>query len=99
MGVDDLPKGRGQPFYKVLVDGRTDYGAKETYVAQENILPRPVQPILHPKFGQPHFTGEVDEESGTWVPNPLLRELYPRDVAGCWMVDSVMPDGNEIQVA
>ena len=74
MGVDKLPGG-GQPYYHVLVDGATA-GQQTTYVAQENVMPQPPQPVDHPYFSQPLFTGELDEEEGLWVPNPLLREQW-----------------------
>lgn len=37
MGVDQLPAGRHQPFYNVLVDVRDRPGAQTTYAAQENL--------------------------------------------------------------
>jgi len=37
MGVDQLPGGRHQPFYNVLVDVRDRPGAQTTYAAQENL--------------------------------------------------------------
>jgi len=92
MGVDNLPGGRSQPYYHVLVDERDRPGQQTTYVAQENVMPQPPQPVDHPYFSQPLFTGELDEEAGTWVPNPLLREQWPRGLEGCWLVDAVMPD-------
>lgn len=92
MGVDNLPGGRSQPYYHVLVDERDRPGQQTTYVAQENVMPQPPQPVDHPYFSQPLFTGELDEEEGLWVPNPLLREQWPRGLEGCWLVDAVMPD-------
>ena len=92
MDVDSLPRGRDQPFYSVLVDSRDRPGAQVTYVAQENVAPTEPVPIDHPRFGQPLFTGEVDDDAGVWRVNPLLHETYPRGVHDCWMVDAVLPD-------
>ena len=92
MNVDALSGGRSQPFYHVLVDRRDRPGAQTTYVAQQNILPQPPEPVDHPSFSQPLFTGELDEAAGTWVPNPLLRAQYPCGLEGCWLVDAVVPD-------
>ena len=92
MRVDELPGGRSQPFYHVLVDGRDRPGGQQTYVAQENIEPVPVQPVDHPSFAQPLFTGEIDEEEGAWRLNPIVRAQHPRGLEGCWLVDGVVPD-------
>jgi len=45
-------------------------------------------------FAEPgaSFTGEVDEERGTWRPSPALREQYPLGLDGCWLVDRIFPD-------
>lgn len=61
-------------------------------MAEENVNPTPVQPVDHPRFAQPLFTGEIDEEEGTWVLNPEVRKQYPRDLENCWLVDGVIPD-------
>ena len=37
MQVDNLPRGRNQPFYKVLVDTRDRNGRQLSYIAEENI--------------------------------------------------------------
>ena len=92
MRVDELDGGRSQPFYHVLVDGRDRPGGQQTYVAQENIAPVPVQPVDHPSFAQPLFTGEIDEDEGTWLLNPIVRAQHPKGLEGCWLVDGVVPD-------
>eukprot|EP01026_Neomeris_dumetosa_P018448 TRINITY_DN17223_c0_g3_i1.p3 TRINITY_DN17223_c0_g3~~TRINITY_DN17223_c0_g3_i1.p3 ORF type:complete len:210 (-),score=21.94 TRINITY_DN17223_c0_g3_i1:299-928(-) len=76
MGVDDLPLGRNQPFYHVLVDVRDRPGGQTTYVAQENIIPmqQPTEvdnPIIEELFRE--FDGEK------YIASNKLRELYPND--------------------
>merc|ERR1712224_600921 len=43
-GIDALTHGRAQPFYMLLVDGSDVV----SYVAQESIVPTPIQGIDHP---------------------------------------------------
>lgn len=106
VGVDDLPHGRTQPFYLVMVTSGEQGDGKPadleelqtTYVAHDLIQPRPpLAPVDHP--GQKTltlpgqlFTGAIDEAAGIWEPTPFLRAVYPRGVEGCWLVDSVTPD-------
>jgi len=85
--VDLLPKGRAQPFYHLLVDRHNVMA----YVPQEMVECTAVQPVDHPKF-RPTFTGEVDEERGTWRPSRTLREQYPLGLEGHWLVNRVFPD-------
>jgi len=95
-GIDALPKGRAQPFYQVLVH---EHDAT-AYVAHEMVESTAPRRIDHPHFqartleGAPWgvFTGEVDEEHGTWRPSVALREQYPLDLEGCWLVNRVFPD-------
>ena len=37
MQVDNLARGRNQPFYKIIVDARERNGRQLSYVAEENI--------------------------------------------------------------
>lgn len=94
--VDGLPKGRHQPFYHVLVDqrDRDRPGKQMAYVAQENIVGTDRRQIVHP-FLQASFTGAVDKETGFWEPHPMLRDQYPVDIGGCWLVDRVTSDRDE----
>ncbi|QDZ23995.1 hemimethylated DNA-binding protein YccV [Chloropicon primus] len=82
MGVDDLPGGRNQPFYKVLVDCM-DRNLQSTYVAQENItLDSEIQQIKHPDVGRYfdylRFASE-NAQGQRYVPNDLLRSQYPEN--------------------
>ena len=83
-----------QPFYHVLVDVRDRPEPQMTYVAQEDLRPTPLVPIQHPYFQKASFTGEIDEDRGTYVPHALLREQYPdgSSMEGRWLVDQVFPD-------
>ena len=91
--VDTLEHGRNQPFYHVLADTRDRPGPPQmTYVAQECMVCIDPQLIKHPHFGETTFTGQIDEERGTWVPNQALREQYPLGLDGCWLVDRFYPD-------
>ena len=100
MGVDQLENGREQPFYHVLVDARDRPGDQITYVAEENLEKPTVavvmrgapEPILHQVVPKLLLEDSFDAQMGGYAPRPELRTLYPRGVAGCWLVDSVMPD-------
>jgi hemimethylated DNA binding protein len=103
MRVDELPKGRAQPFYAVLVDTRDRPGMPQIqYVAQERLKGIDLQLIEHPYFvfgdgglpGQRHyvFTGQSDKEKGTWEPSQRLREQYPLDMEGRWLVSRFFLD-------
>ena len=98
MGVDDLPAGRDQPFYHVLVDERDRPGDQVTYVAQENIVRTspegefPCQPLRHRLLASLLQPGSFDKERGGYEPLPQLRQIYPPNVDGCWMVDAVVAD-------
>jgi hemimethylated DNA binding protein len=85
-----------QPYFHVLVDRRGRHDDQTAYVAQEHIVPIPVQPIDHPSFSQPLFTGQIEEQTDTWVPNPLLAEQYPCGIEGCWVVDAVTLDATSL---
>jgi hemimethylated DNA binding protein len=89
-GVDELSKGRVQPFYHVLVDMRDQPEPQMSYVAQESLEAADVHDIEHPYFGRATFTGETKD--GRWVPSQALREQYPLGLEGCWLVDYVFPD-------
>ena len=104
-GVDDLPNGRSQPFYHVMVDSGTPPGQptdleqmQATYVAQDLVEPRPPLTPVEYEWQTPLtlpsqlFTGEIDEAAGSWVPTPFLRTVYPRGLQSCWLIDSVAPD-------
>ena len=79
-GVDDLPNGRNQPFYHVMVDSGTPPGQptdleqmQATYVAQDLVEPRPpLTPVEHEwqtplTLPSQLFTGEIDEAAGSWL--------------------------------
>lgn len=74
-GVDALPGGRDQPFYRVLVDVR-DRPFQLTYVAQCNVelLPPPVLAVMNPEIGK-SFDG-FDGGKG-YIPNAYLRLRFP----------------------
>lgn len=98
MNVDQLSKGRRQPFYHVLVDRRDRPGEQITYVAEENAVRPPtdgpfaVEPVEHAMVGEMLRPASFDGARGAYEPNDELRALYPERVQGCWMVDSVVPD-------
>ncbi|RMY59681.1 hypothetical protein D0865_01949 [Hortaea werneckii] len=72
MRVDDLPRGRHQPFFNVVADDKS-----LRYVAEENILPdhsRP-GPTLMGIAGR--YFKRWDQELGKFVSN--LRDEYPDD--------------------
>ena len=76
-GVDALPGGREQPFYRVLVDVR-DRPFQLTYVAQCNVelLTAPLsQEVINPEVGR-SFEGFDGER---YVPNAYLRQRFPED--------------------
>ena len=78
MGVDDLPRGRYQPWYHVLVDVRDRAPAQRTYVCHENIrlwldVPDdegggPLGPIDHPDVRRA-FTGYDRADRRYVMPN------------------------------
>eukprot|EP00320_Phaeocystis_rex_P006682 CAMPEP_0119063230 /NCGR_PEP_ID=MMETSP1178-20130426/6623_1 /TAXON_ID=33656 /ORGANISM="unid sp, Strain CCMP2000" /LENGTH=251 /DNA_ID=CAMNT_0007044587 /DNA_START=84 /DNA_END=839 /DNA_ORIENTATION=+ len=93
MGVDQLSRGREQPFYNVLVDERDLPGGVATYVAQENVLlDKPADRLQHPAAEE--LLLSFDKEAGAYGVRTELSERYKRreDIAGCWLVDGVVPD-------
>lgn len=80
MGVNNLPKGRNQPFYNVLVDdGSERYAAHESL---EVINPEIDfnNPISHVKIGQ-YFKFYVPNCVGTQYKLPVLKSYFmPNDV-------------------
>lgn len=83
MGVDALPGGRHQPFYRVLVDVR-DRPFQNTYVAQCNLeLLQPVATetaeVQHPDIGQ-YFEGLAPGRR-RYTPNPYMVYRFPQDFA------------------
>ena len=105
-GVDQLPGGRQQYFYHVLVDGRDRPGNQATYVAEENLRTPDMrftsERVLHPMVQTLLVPSTFDGDAHTYQPRPELRELYPCGVQGCWMVDSwtvdsLLPDDAQAQ--
>ena len=60
---------------------------KELSLELTDILCEPVQHRLVEKL-----LHSFDARRRGYEPVAELRELYPTGVAGCWLVDSVMPD-------
>lgn len=78
MHVDQLPRGRNQPFYHVLVDERDRPGGQTTYVAQENIAPaRTAAHVQHPLVA--HFFSGFSLDDRQYLPSPVLKAAYPQD--------------------
>lgn len=102
MKIDTLTDGRKQPFYAVLVDVRDRPVPQMHYVAEECLERTDLELIEHPKFvfgdgglpSQRHFvfTGQSDEEKGTWEPSDNLRVQYPLDMEGRWLVSRFFLD-------
>jgi len=70
MGVDALPGGAGQPFYKVLVEDGSERNA-----AQESLEPAHPITIDHEDIGK-YFT-KFDGER--YIPNAALKYYYPEN--------------------
>jgi len=80
MRVDQLPNGRHQPFYQILVDERDRPDGRITYVAQENIaafegLLDGMQTIVHSQVAK-MFT-RFNEEERKYEPCAELIQQYP----------------------
>lgn len=83
MGVDSLPGGRAQPFYRVLVDVR-DRPFQSTYVAQCNVeLIEDAEAadlaggVQHPQVGE--FFDGLPPGGAQYVPSSYLRYRFPQD--------------------
>jgi len=72
MRVDDLPKGRQQPFYNVVAEDKS-----VRYVAQENIVALPEMPTRELTELAGRYFKRWDNEEKTFVSN--IREEYPHD--------------------
>lgn len=66
MGVDNLQRGTNQPFYNTLVHTEDRPGEQTTYVAEDNIIPLPVEDavegarfIIQGYPGQPDLDGQA----------------------------------------
>lgn len=72
MGVDDLPRGRLQPFYNVVADDNT-----VRYVAEENITPSRKLPSESLLALAGRYFKRYDTELGRFVSN--MKDEYPDD--------------------
>ncbi len=87
MQVDNLSRGRTQPFYKVLVDMRERNGRQLSYVAEENIdstAAAPPDGVQHFELGR-YFKRRVQHpvvRNQLYVPNDVTAALFPEDWAG-----------------
>ena len=80
MGVDRLPRGRYQPWYRVLVDIRDRPGAQMTYVCHENIEiwrdpPTDDDNPLGGPISHPHVKASLtgyDRAKGVYVARDLI---------------------------
>ena len=50
----------------------------------------PAEPLQHPRSDQ--LLTRFDSASGVYEVVGELQAQYSRDVAGCWLVDGVVPD-------
>ena len=79
MRVDDLARGRHQPFYHVLVDARDREGNQVTYVAEDNISSMlyknlwPTGDSLQHAMVNDVFVG-FDSTKGRFVPSPRFAK-------------------------
>ena len=83
MGVDRLPRGRYQPWYRVLVDERDRPGGQMTYVCHDNIEiwrdPPPSEdgnplggPVRQPQL--PLTMARFDAAKGVYEPRDLIGD-------------------------
>ncbi|KAI5057529.1 hypothetical protein GOP47_0027544 [Adiantum capillus-veneris] len=74
--VQDLPRGRNQPFYQVLVDMRAEPDLLVAYVAEDNLVP-PKEPDKD-SFDHPYvsFLFYGMDSGGDFIPIKQLREKY-----------------------
>ena len=80
MQVDRLPRGRKQPFYKLIVDCRDRQSPQPAYVAEENmmLLAGFNDHIQHPELGR-YFTHCTLFPTTFYHPNAFLRQQFPED--------------------
>ena len=88
MQVDRLPRGRKQPFYKLLVDSRDRQSQQLTYVAEENVvtLPDYDDEVQHPEIGR-YFLGRRAGSPSVYIPNDYLQAQFPDDTLVAAVVD------------
>jgi hypothetical protein len=96
MQVDRLPRGRKQPFYKLLVDSRDRQSQQLTYVAEENVISLPdySDVVVHPEIGR-YFVGRQAGPPSFYVPNDYLCAQFPED----YVLDAAAEDGSSVDVA
>ena len=100
--VDELPRGRGQPFYHVLVDERDVESAvtadRISYVAEEEVVRAaadgefPSEPLRHRLVESLMEADSYDAARCRYEPLAQLRQMYPPNVEACWMVVAVLPE-------
>jgi hemimethylated DNA binding protein len=88
MQVDNLSRGRSQPFYKVIVDSRDRNGRQLSYVAEENVdvdfEAATVDGVHHPELGR-YFKRRVAHpvcKSQVFEPNEVTAAVFPDDWMG-----------------
>jgi Hemimethylated DNA-binding protein YccV like len=96
MQVHRLPRGRTQPFYKLLVDCRDRPQSQQlAYVAEENIgeLPAFSDEIQHSEVGR-YFCTRFPGPPVAYNPNAWLSAQYPEDgvIAAASTSDAVEVD-------
>ncbi|KAG0583832.1 hypothetical protein KC19_3G165700 [Ceratodon purpureus] len=76
VGVQELPRGRNQPFYQVLVDIREEPSVMVTYVAEDNLV-APEEPDFE-QFDHPYvyFLFYGMDGAGDFIACKQLREKY-----------------------
>ncbi|KAH7437095.1 hypothetical protein KP509_05G055800 [Ceratopteris richardii] len=74
--IQDLPRGRNQPFYQVLVDMKAEPDLLVAYVAEENLV-SPNEPDKE-NFDHPYisFLFYGMDTAGDYIPIKQLREKY-----------------------
>jgi hemimethylated DNA binding protein len=103
-GIDDLPRGRNQPFYMVLPDSRSKVGDGIRYLAEdvlleckmEHLFENPLLDLFLPKEKQAALMLErlASEDKQMQVDNQHTDDASssdPQDWAGCWLVHDITP--------
>jgi hemimethylated DNA binding protein len=89
-GIDDLPRGRDQPFYTVLPDSRSEIGSNIRYLAEDVLIKAKMEHLFqNPMLDL--FLRKDDDERREEDEESQSSEEGPGDTAGCWLVHDVKP--------
>lgn len=89
-GIDELPRGRLQPFYMVLPDSRSENPSKIQYVAEDLLLKADVEHLFQHPLKESFLGKDVQERLPREARSEVKGDIRnSQENTGCWLIHDV----------